>query len=80
MVAAASAEDGRRRPGIRRPRRTTAAERALAAQLVAAEEFRGSRVCRACALRVVGQMVLVAVEAAEQELRASIKEQTQCPN
>jgi hypothetical protein len=77
-MLAAAAEDEDRRRTTSAP--ATPAERAAAAQLVAAEEFRGTFVCRACALDVVGRMVQVAVEAAEHDLRERMKEQMQCPN
>lgn len=77
MLAAAEHEgrspDARTRPA-------TPNERAAAARLVAAEEFRGPIVCRACALEVLERLVLVAVESAERDTRASLREQTQWPN
>ena len=77
MLVADAADEGRSRLPSLPP---TPEERAAAAQLVAAEEFRGAIVCRACALEVLGRMVKVAVEAAERDLRARIQEQTRCPN
>jgi hypothetical protein len=77
MLAADEDEGRARRP---KTAAVTPAERAAAARLVAADEFLGPLVCRACAIEVVARLVLVAVEAAERDLRATIQEQMQWPN
>jgi hypothetical protein len=57
---------------------------AMAARLIAEERLQGERVCRACALRLIEELVLTSVEAAHEAGRRAvcraIEEQTRWPN
>jgi len=80
MLTADAADENRPESAAAPTKQATPAERAQAAVLVAAQEFTGPFVCRACALQFVHDLVQAAVEAAESEVRRAIKEQTRCLN
>jgi hypothetical protein len=77
LAAAAAEEEDRPRT---RSGPVTPAQRALAARRAAAETIPNAMVCRGCALELVELMVREAVEDAERDLRAALKEQIECPN
>ncbi|MCE9637707.1 MAG: hypothetical protein K8T90_18565 [Planctomycetes bacterium] len=57
---------------------------AQAARLIAEERLQGELVCRACALRLIEELVLASVEfahdAGRRAVRRAIEEQTRWPN